>query len=72
MESVNLKDLLLANVNVKGLAVGILDQIVEQKLNELVQESSTPLDNIIKDAMWPVLRQKVLEKIDELVADLNK
>lgn len=43
-----LKEILLANVNVKGIAVSLLDGIVEPKLQELVDDSSTPLDNILK------------------------
>lgn len=65
-----LKEILLANVNIKGIAVSLLDGIVEPKLQELVNESSTPLDNILKDAVWPVLREKILEKVDDLVAGI--
>lgn len=67
-----LKKVALENINLEGLALGALDKVLEPILDELVADSSTPVDNLIKEALYPPLRAKLAEKISELTARLHE
>lgn len=66
-----LVQLLLNNVNLQGLAVGLLDDIIKAKLQEVVDDTSNPYDNMLVDALYPMVREKVLEEIADLLAALQ-
>jgi hypothetical protein len=60
-----MKNILLANVNVSGVALGVLDDIIEEALQRVVDNTSNPYDNMIKDMLWPLVRAEIARLLDE-------
>lgn len=62
-------------VKLKEPAHRIIDEVLEPALDKMVADSSNPYDDMAKQALYPVLEQKVKEVIDEklgAVEDLIK
>lgn len=47
------------------LSDAAIDEVLEVELQKLVDDTSTPFDNIAKDALYPVLEKLLKEKIKE-------
>ena len=62
----NVMDLVKKNVNVPGLAADLLDQALEPALQKLVDDSATPLDNMLKEALYPKLKEVLQAEIQKL------
>lgn len=56
---------LVESFDLKKLAKGLLDNVIEAALDEVVKDSSTDFDNMAKAALWPVLEEKLKTQIDK-------
>jgi hypothetical protein len=63
--------LLIESVDVKGLAVGLIDEIIEEALNKVVADSSNKIDDMIMATLWPVLEIEIKKLIEDKL-DLKK
>jgi len=63
--------LVVDSIDLKKLATGIVDQLVEEAIKKAVAKSATPLDDMAVAALWPVVEKELKELIDEKL-DLKK
>ena len=72
----NLIKLLIHSIDLKGFAFGILDEVLEPALDDLVKGTETTLDDSLKAVLYPILSVKLKElanaKIDELLLKLQE
>ena len=54
------------NVNVPGLAADLLEQALEPALQKLVDDTSDPFDNMLKEAVMPKLKEVLAEEIKKV------
>ena len=57
--------LLVENINLKGLANGIIDEVIEVALKKVVADSSNPIDDVVMASLWPLLEKELKKLIDE-------
>jgi len=62
---------ILKNLNIKKLANSILDEVLEPALKKVVKDSKNNFDNAAMDALYPVLKDKLVQAIDDKL-DINK
>lgn len=62
--------MLKKRIDIKGLLVEDLLGIVWEKLGQMANDSSTPLDNAVLEFCKPEVEKYVNEKVDELLAKL--
>ena len=62
---------ILKNLNIKKLASSILDEALEPALDKVVKDSKNPYDNMAMATLYPVLKEKLTEAIDEKL-DIDK
>jgi len=66
--------LLLKNVNVSGIFVGLIDELRNDALLKVVDDTANPIDDTMMAVLYPVLsieiKELVLKKLDEVLADL--
>lgn len=63
--------LVAESIDLKKLASGILEQVVEEAIKKAVAKSATPLDDMAVAALWPVVEKELKELIEEKL-DLKK
>ena len=63
--------LVVDSIDLKKLAKGLICDIADEALEEVVQESENDMDNMAKNALWPILEAKMSKLIDEKL-DLAK
>jgi len=51
--------------NIKGFMSEMVADVLDEALEEMVQDSKNPYDNIAKASMYPVIEEKLLEVIDK-------
>lgn len=75
METKELKDkalsLLVDSIDLQKLAKGLITDVIEDALQELVDDTTNPYDNMVKASLYPLLEEKILEAIDKKL-DLRK
>ena len=57
-------------IDLPGALSDVLDIILEPALEELVKGTETPLDDLLKDALYPTLKLTLEAKVKELYDDL--
>lgn len=62
--------LLIKRLDVKGLAIDLVADIVDEALEKLVQDSSNPYDNQVKSLLWPLIEAEVIARVEKI--DLEK
>lgn len=65
-----LKELAKLHINLKGFTDGIIDEILEKALEKVVADSSNPFDDVMFQAVYPVLEGKLKEEIHQLIDKL--
>jgi hypothetical protein len=60
-----LVELTKKHVDVPGLVDGILDEILEETIKEVVAKSETIIDDVVVNALYPVLETVIKSKIHE-------
>ena len=50
-----LKTVLLENVNVEGIAFGVIDEVLEEALKEVVADMDNPLTDVLMASIYPPL-----------------
>lgn len=63
--------LLLESIDLKKLANGVVDNVVEEALKKVVADSSNPIDDMVMASLWPVLEIELKKLIEEHL-DLSK
>ena len=66
-----LKKILIASIDLKGLANGLVDEVLEEALKKIVADSSNTVDDMLMAAIYPVLEAE-LKKVIEAKLDLEK
>lgn len=54
-----IKKIVYEELNVPGLIKRSLDELLEPALQKVVDDSSNPLDNVAKEALYPVLSKEL-------------
>ena len=60
------------NVDVKGIAFDIIDEVLEPALDKVVADSSNKLDDMLKASIYPTLEEKMKELIAEKFEEILK
>lgn len=63
--------LVAESVDLKKLATGIIDEVIEEALKKVVADSSNTIDDMVMAALWPLLEKEVKELVEEKL-DLTK
>lgn len=63
--------LLVKYFNLKGLATELVTEVLDETLEGVVNNTSTPFDNMAKASLWPVVEEEA-KKVIEAKLDLNK
>lgn len=63
--------ILLESVDLKKLACGVVDEIVEESLRRAVAKSDNKIDDAVMAALWPVIEREIKELINDKL-DLAK
>lgn len=68
------KDKLLAivkkRIDVSGIFVDLLDELLEPALKKVVADTSNPLDDVLMQSIYPVLEQVIKDLADEKLKEL--
>lgn len=63
--------ILLENVNVSGIAFALIDDVLEEALQKVVDDSTNTVDDMLMAAIYPILEKELKEllqkKIDEVL-----
>ena len=65
----NLVEVLLKNINLSGLAVDMLDEVLEESLRKVVEDSENKWDDSIME-LYPLIEPKLKELVEEQVKKL--
>ena len=71
----NLVEVLLKNINLSGLAVDMLDEVLEEALRKVVADSDNKWDDSIMELytlIEPKLKELIQEQVDKLIAKINE
>lgn len=63
--------LLVKSIDLKSLANGIVDEVIQEALEKVVKDSSNTVDDTIMPLLWPLLEKEVKEMINDKL-DLSK
>jgi len=66
-----LKAIAIKNLNVGGMLMDTMDEILKPALDKMVLDSANPYDDMAVAALYPVLDKAIKEKIAELVAKVS-
>lgn len=66
-----LLEVLVKSVDLKKLANGIIDEVIEEALKKVVADSKNTFDDMAMGALWPVLEVEVKKLVEEKL-DLAK
>lgn len=72
MEKEVIYKILKDNINVTGLVIDSLDQILEPALKKVVDDSSNVFDDMLYASVYPILKKELKEQIEKLVNGLLK
>lgn len=64
-------EILIKSIDLKGLAIGLLDEVLEEALKKVVADSENAFDDMAMAALWPVLEGELKKMIEEKL-DLGK
>lgn len=56
---------LAQSIDLKGLANGLIDEVIEEALKKVVADSSNTFDDMAMAALWPVLEKEVKKMVEE-------
>lgn len=65
------KEVLVANINLEGIASSLIDNVVEEALKSAIEKSDTKLDDMAFQALWPKLETEVKALVSKKVAELK-
>lgn len=65
------KDVVVANVNLEGMASSLIDGVVEVAIMKAVEKTKTPLDNMAVQALWPKVEEEIKELVAKKIAELK-
>lgn len=66
-----IKTVVMENINLEGMAGSLLDNVVEEALKNAVEKSSTKLDDMAFQALWPKLEVEIKELVAKKIAELK-
>ena len=62
---------LVSSIDLKKMATGLIDEVIEEALKKVVADSSNPIDDMVMATLWPVLEKEIKKLIEEKL-DLSK
>jgi hypothetical protein len=68
---VDLKKLVLDSVDLEKLAFGVIDEVLEKALNEVVAKSENKIDDAVAAMIYPILEVEIKKFISAKVAELK-
>ena len=63
----DIKEILKKNIKLDALVVDLLNEAAEPALKKLVEKSDNPYDDMLMNALWPMLEKELVEQIKKLV-----
>jgi len=73
---INIKDkaksILLENINIEGLAFGMIDDILEEALMEVVADTDNPFDDVMMASIYQPLEDMLKLKISERITVITE
>lgn len=63
--------ILVKSIDLKALANGLIDEVIEESLKKVVADSSNTIDDVVMAALYPLLEAEAKRLIDEKL-DLAK
>jgi acetyl-CoA carboxylase alpha subunit len=63
--------ILVESIDLKKLANGIIDEVIEEALKKVVADSSNTIDDMVMASLWPLLEKEVKKLVEEKL-DLGK
>lgn len=63
--------LIVESIDLKKLANGIMDEVIEKALEKVVKDSANTIDDSIMPLLWPLLEKEVKKVIEDKL-DLSK
>jgi hypothetical protein len=72
IEKAKVMGILAKNLNLSGLMVDVLDEILEPVLKGFVADTSNPYDDMLLAAIYPVLEAELKLKLIEFLDGLFK
>lgn len=64
------KKIIKDNINLKGFAYSLIDEVLEPALKQLVLDSKSPIDDAMVGLIYPVLELEIKKKVDEFLDKL--
>lgn len=62
---------LLESIDLNKLAEGVLDDLIDEALQKVVDDSSNPFDNAAKAMIYPLLSAEIKKVVAKAVEDLK-
>lgn len=66
-----LLEVVVKNVNLKGIAIDLIDNVIEEALKKVVESTENSFDDMAMASLWPFLEAEVKKLIEEKL-DLEK
>lgn len=57
--------ILINNINLKGIATDLIDNVIEEALKKVVADTATTFDDMAMAALYPVLEVEIKKLIEE-------
>ena len=67
-----LVQILISNVNLKGIAFDLIDGVAEEALRNIVESSENKWDDALMTSIYPVLEKELKRLIEEKLKELLK
>jgi len=67
----NLLKLALDSIDLSKLACGILDEVLEPALKQVVEKSDNKIDDAVMAMLYPILKKELKKIIEEKIALLK-
>lgn len=66
------KNMVLENINLEGIAFSLIDDVLETALQKVVMDSSNPFDDMLMATVYPILEVEMKKALTGLIAGLNE
>jgi hypothetical protein len=66
-----LVNLLLESVDINKLVAGVLDEVIDEALQKVVDDSANPFDNAAKAMLYPLLSSELKKLVESKVAEIK-
>lgn len=64
-------EIVVESIDLKKLATGIVDQVLEEAIKNAVAKSENKIDDVVAPMLWPLIEKEVKQLIEDKL-DLRK